>query len=98
MKREELTGIQQVLLHYVNKLFPDVADIPGKQVVFKIDGGQEDLVFKAWQSCKVWVCIGFRVCKTPPMSCKKQIKIRVSSKACSKSTYNSFLMSCMQSI
>ena len=31
--------LQQVLQHYIAKLFPDVADIPGKRVVFKIDGG-----------------------------------------------------------
>ena len=31
--------LKQVLNHYVTQLFPDAADIPGKRVLFKIDGG-----------------------------------------------------------
>jgi hypothetical protein len=31
--------LKQVLNHYVTQLFPDAANIPGKCVLFKIDGG-----------------------------------------------------------
>ncbi len=74
-ERETDGGVlMQVLLHYV-KLTLVLLTFQGNEYFSRLMEGPEDLIFTVWRSCKVWACICFWGCKTPPMSQRNRSKL-----------------------